>query len=85
MLIADRPEQLQAMLDVVSNYAHKWRFRMNTASGKSNVAVIGPERRTKISKWFLSGEELKRVQEYKYLGVETGKTAGRWNTYLERI
>ena len=35
----------------------------------------------------LSGKVLELVGEYKYLGVETGKSVGlaRWNTLLQRL
>jgi hypothetical protein len=51
-------------------------------------AKLGPSgaRAQAQARWWLLGGELIKVQdEYKYLGVETGKSRGSWNTFLERI
>ena len=38
-LVASSPEELQAMLDIVSHYASQWRYRLN--SSKSVILVFG--------------------------------------------
>ena len=38
-LVAGSPEELQAMLDIVHNYAQKWRYNLN--ADKSVVMVFG--------------------------------------------
>jgi hypothetical protein len=40
-LLAETPDDLQRMLDVVSEYSRKWRFRVNPKKGKSEVMVFG--------------------------------------------
>lgn len=35
-------------------------------------------------RWKLGGKALEVVEEYKYLGIEMGKTSGRWNSVLNR-
>jgi len=44
VLIADTPEELQQLLDLVSAYARRWRFRFNTSKGKSEVVIFGRKR-----------------------------------------
>ena len=36
VLLAETAEDLQNMLDVVTEYARKWRFKLNTKKGKSD-------------------------------------------------
>ena len=38
-LVASSPEELQAMLDIVSRYASQWRYQLN--SSKSVILVLG--------------------------------------------
>ena len=56
--------------------------------GKSNIVVVGTvtERAwTRTQSWELAGGDVEVVDEYKYLGAETGKVRGRWNSFLARI
>lgn len=82
VLLARNAKELQAMLVVLQDYAKTWRFQINKK--KSNVVVHGQLHKP-WSDWSLDGEELLWTQEYKYLGAETGKTRGRWNSMLGRI
>jgi hypothetical protein len=90
VLLADSPEQLQQMLDVASTYAHSWQFRFNTKPGKSNVVVV-PSSKANLqaaerAAFRMADGPLHLSQEYKYLGVESGKTgAGCWNSFLSRV
>ena len=64
-LVAGSPEELQAMLDIVHNYAQKW---------KSVVMVFGETTRTRrlarsARKWTLGDEVLKEVDEQHHLGI----------------
>ena len=88
VLLAGSAHELQQMLDVVSEYARKWRF--NTNHGKSEIVVTGSraQRAAHAGVTWLCGRKLKLVPEYKYLGAESGKLSGgrgRWNSFLERI
>ena len=38
-LVASSPEELQAMLDIVTTYADKWQYQLN--ADKSSVIVLG--------------------------------------------
>jgi hypothetical protein len=74
VLLAETEEDLQAMLDVVTEYSRKWRFRVNPKQGKSEVMVFG--RRVKEKKartWMLGGEQIEETARYKYLGMDLGK------------
>ena len=88
VLLARSPAELQKMLFVLDAYAAKWRFSLNQK--KSKVVVVAKpsaKRDAKKYKWTLNGNKLDVVIEYKYLGVEMGKTvgSGRWNALLERL
>ena len=57
-LIAESPDELQAMLNIVSSYALRWRYQLNPE--KSTIMVFGESNRTRTSarlqrKWYLSG------------------------------
>ena len=41
-LVASSPEELQAMLDIVSHYASQWRYQLNCS--KSVILVLGESR-----------------------------------------
>lgn len=67
-LLAPDQEQLQRMLDIVSRYADRWRFRIN--QDKSNVMVIGTaNEENEPAKWLLQGHSVKETNSYKYLGI----------------
>ena len=53
------------MLDVVSNYANRWKLRFNAS--KCGVLVLGQKKRGKF--WRFGKEGIKEVEDYKYLGV----------------
>jgi hypothetical protein len=72
VLLADSKEDLQAMLDIVTSYCKKWRFRVNPKKGKSEVMLFGrkPNKAKGERKWWLAGVEIHETDTYKYLGVE---------------
>ena len=82
VLIAEHRYALQAMLDVVSKYAHKWRFELN--GKKSEVVVFGEKYPPRNVQWKLGGQTIKQVTKYKYLGIELTRTL-KWHVYLKRI
>ena len=58
-LVAGSPEELQAMLDIVHNYAQKWRYNLN--ADKSVLMVLVETSRTRrlarsARKWTLGDE-----------------------------
>src|SRR6185369_362023 len=48
------------MLDIVTSYSKKWRFRVNPKKGKSEVMLFGSKpRKTNVErKWMLAGVEI---------------------------
>ena len=90
VLIAKSPEQLQQMLDVVSDYALRWRLRFNTRPGKSNVVPVPASKRNmarcEAASLKLADGPLECSKAYKYLGVEFGTPGKRaWSAYLHRV
>ena len=65
VLLAESDNDLQNMLDVVSNYANRWKLMFNAS--KCGVLVVGQKKRGKL--WRLGKEGIKEVEDYKYLGV----------------
>ena len=43
VMLAETQKDLQRMLDVVTEYSRKWRFRVNPKKGKSEVNDIWKE------------------------------------------
>ncbi|HEX2614968.1 MAG TPA: reverse transcriptase family protein, partial [Nitrososphaera sp.] len=94
VILAKDDPQLRRMLAVISEYATKWQFRFNTKPGKSN-AVVTPASKKEFAvlqqelaknPLRLGDGELHLSRNYKYLGVESGKTGkGCWNDYLSRV
>ena len=59
------------MLNVVSEYARRWKLRFNAS--KCGVLVVGKTKSGKL--WRLGTEEIKEVNEYMYLGVWINRQA----------
>ena len=53
VLMSDRKRDLQKMLDIVTSYSKKWRFRLNPKKGKSEVMIFGrkPRKTKEGRKW----------------------------------
>ena len=71
-LISDSEAGLQHMLDIVSEYAHLWRYRFNLS--KSSVLVFGEtsvsRKKNRITrKWWLSGDSIPECDTQHHLGV----------------
>ena len=69
---AGSPEELQTMLDIVHDYAQKWRYNLN--ADKSVVMVLGESSCSRrmarsVRKWTLGDEVLKEVDEQHHLGI----------------
>ena len=65
MLLAESPDELQKMLDMMGQYAEEWKFSFNASKSKTMVvgATSGSER------WRISGKEMEEEKAFKYLGV----------------
>ena len=72
VLMSETKRDLQNILDVVTTYSKKWRFRLNPKKGKSEVMIFGrkPRKTGEDRIWKLAGEEVQETESYKYLGVE---------------
>ena len=71
-LVASSPEELQAMLDIVSHYASQWHYQLN--SSKSVILVFGESPRSRAlarpnRQWFLAGQKLQEVDEHHHFGI----------------
>ena len=58
MLLPETPKDLQNMLDIVTSYSRKWRFRVNPKKGKSEVMLFGRKPRDVNRRWELDGVEI---------------------------
>jgi Reverse transcriptase (RNA-dependent DNA polymerase) len=68
VLLADSPEQLQTMMDLVEEYATRWRFRLNCK--KSAVMVYGSSPGAHPPRlWWFGGDLVAERTSYRYLGV----------------
>ena len=65
-LIASSADELQAMLDIVSQYATKWRYRINPL--KSKVLLFGSNR-LPTTTWTIKGQKVEAVKEHLHLGI----------------
>lgn len=69
-LISSSPEELQQMLDIVTQYASRWQYSLNPE--KSVVMVVSGSARTRAQaretkKWLLGGRPVQEVDEQFYL------------------
>ena len=68
VILAENEEDLQTMLDVISQWGRKWRIKFNNR--KSNVVHYrNKNTEPTISQFYLSNQLIERVKQYKYLGV----------------
>ena len=60
VLLAESPDELQKMLDMMGQYAEEWKFSFNASKCKTMVvgATSGSE------KWRISGEEMEEVKTF---------------------
>ena len=68
ILIADSPEDLQAMIDTVDDFNKKWQLTLNL--GKSKVMVVSAASQTADDvPLFYRRSRIEVVDSYKYLGI----------------
>ena len=70
VLITEKQQDLEKGMDIVANFEKKWRCKY---SAKKTQVVIFGKRKTKKTKkkWKMGELEIKQVNSYKYLGLET--------------
>ena len=61
VLLADNRKKLQKMLDIIANYAKKWRFELNPK--KSEVVVFGTRSPPRKLEMKLGQHTLKTVKQ----------------------
>jgi len=68
-LLAPDETQLQTLMNTLSDYANKWRFKVNPA--KCNVVIFHKPRILHHSAraWYIQGQLVLEASKYKYLGV----------------
>ena len=71
-LVADSASTLQSLLDIVSEYAAKWRYQLNAS--KSGIMVFGesPNSRAlyrRCRSWSLCSSPVGEVDEYRHFGI----------------
>src|SRR4051812_32321993 len=87
VLLAESPEQLQAMMQATAEYAKKWQFRFNAA--KSGVVICADSNvraRQKDRQWMLGSQRVQVRKEYRYLGLEMGRAGKRcWKSAIDGL
>ena len=68
VIMAETEEQLQKLLNFVNDWCRKWRMKVNKDKTKVMHFRRKAHNRTN-STFYLGGNELEIVDEYKYLGV----------------
>ena len=71
-LIAESPDTLQQMLDIVFAYSNKWRYLFN--SRKSWILVFGESglhrlRNRAQRQWYIGPDQIFESDEIKHLGI----------------
>lgn len=87
-LLATSPADLQRLLDVVSEFARKWRLTYNLSKTKVIPFCVAKKELDAMAKrkveFKLSGGTVELVNDYKYLGVEFQKRRG-WKLVQNRL
>lgn len=70
VLIADKPEILQQMINSLSSYCQDWGLSVNLEKSKILICRKKGGRLSKNERWYFEGQEVEIVKKYKYLGVQ---------------
>ena len=79
--MADTPEGLQKQIDAALKFTRKWRLSANV---KKCAVMICNEVEPIDFKWKWGDEELPRVDQYTYLGVEFEKNCS-WDVHIRKL
>jgi hypothetical protein len=74
VMMANTPEELQLMLDVIDEYAERWRFQINDSKTKVMCLFESPnDKQARLrqwgSVWTCGANTIKTTEYYVYLGV----------------
>jgi hypothetical protein len=86
VLTAATADNLRKMLDLLTEYARRWRFEYNPS--KSNVIAYGTKRQVAevdAERFTLGGADVAVVRDYKYLGCEMSGLVGRGGAVIDRL
>jgi len=71
------------MLNTVSKYCYKWRYRINNK--KSQVVIYSTQINSPDKEnWILNKKEIEQVDSYKYFGIKFERKR-KWNSYKTKI
>ena len=86
VFLADNVAELREMMDVVTDYARRNRYRLN--GDKSAVMAFNANdlltAEVAAEPWRLSGEVVEVKKVYKYLGIDMLQNVGNWSKYMAR-
>jgi hypothetical protein len=89
VLLADSPGELQLMMDVITDYAKKWRFQINES--KPKVMAMCERRAASLQRehnwgdtWNCGGKIIRMTEYYVYLGV-TIKSDMDFTTHITQL
>jgi len=89
VLLADSPGELQLMMDVITDYAKKWRFQINES--KTKVMAMCERHATSQQRkhnwgdtWNCGGKIIRMTEYYVYLGV-TIKSDMDFTTHITQL
>lgn len=85
-LVAPTPDDLRALLELLTQHARRWRFRFNAV--KSNVMVFGTKRQIEEAdseRFQLGPDEIRVTRDYKYLGCEASAFLGKSTAVIDRL
>lgn len=69
VLLAETVEDLQTMINQISEFCRKWGLKINLSKSKTMIFRRG-KRVTKNEKWQCNGLEIENVDTYRYLGID---------------
>lgn len=89
VLMAESEEDLQRLLDLISEYARKWRFRFNCGRAKTEVIVFNKRFAPDSPREFYIGcdaqrQRVREVDAYKFLGVRLDENMS-WRSLHEHL
>lgn len=87
VLLAENESDMQKLLDIVTEFARKWRFEFKHSKCGAVVygAAINADEEPTWTNWMLAGQPIPARREYKYLGVEMGLSdSRRWKSVVDR-
>ena len=70
VILAETSYALQRMINKLQDYCVSWGLTVNISKTKVMIFRKSSGRYAREEKWFLNGQELEKVRQYKYLGMQ---------------